>query len=103
MVFTKHLENVLKSVELPHPVSDLTHLRALFNRKGTYFEILIANFSKYEYPAGLIKVLQWPMDSKTKSRCCLGMLKINNLRRSSFRVIELGSYGPERECLNNNH
>ncbi len=46
---------------------------------------------------------QWPIGGKIKSRCPLGMLKVNNLRHSYLNVMKLGNYGPKGECLNDNH
>ncbi len=43
------------------------------------------------------------MSGKAKSRCHLGMLKVNKLRQSYLNVMKLENYGPKGECLNNNH
>jgi hypothetical protein len=43
------------------------------------------------------------MGGKAKSRCHLGMLKVNNLTYSYLNVIKFGNYGPKVEYLNNNH
>jgi hypothetical protein len=44
------------------------------------------------------------MDSKAKSRCHLGMLKVNKFKgHSSLNLKKLENYGPMGECLNNNH
>ncbi len=43
------------------------------------------------------------MGGKAKSRCRLGMLKVNKLRHNSHDVMKLENYGPTGECLNNNH
>ncbi len=45
----------------------------------------------------------WPMCGKTKSKCDLGVLKVNKLIHSYPNVMKLENYGPTRECLNNNH
>ncbi len=45
----------------------------------------------------------WPMGGKAKSRCCLGMLKVNTLRHSYLNVMKLESYSTTGECLNSNH
>ncbi len=50
-----------------------------------------------------IKVKQWAMGGKTKSRCHLGMLKVSKLRQSYLNVMKLESYGPTGEFPNNNH
>jgi hypothetical protein len=44
---------------------------------------------------------QWPMGGKAKSRCHLGMLKVNNLKHSYLNLMKLGNYGLIGECLNN--
>ena len=42
------------------------------------------------------------MGGKAKSRCHLGMLKVNKLKHSHLNVMKLENYGPTGECLNNN-
>jgi hypothetical protein len=42
------------------------------------------------------------MGGIAKSRCHLGMVKVNKLRHSYFNVIKLENYGPTGEYLNNN-
>jgi hypothetical protein len=39
------------------------------------------------------------MGGKAKSRCRLGMLKVNKLRRSYLNVMKLENYGATGECL----
>ena len=48
-------------------------------------------------------ILQWPMGGKAKSRCRLGILKVNKLRHSYISVMNLENNGPAGECLNNNN
>ncbi len=43
----------------------------------------------------------WSMGGKAKSRCRLGMLKVNNLKHSYLNVMKLGNYCLMGECLNN--
>jgi hypothetical protein len=43
------------------------------------------------------------MGGKAKSRCRLGMLKVNKLWQSYLNVMKLENYGTVGECLNNNH
>ncbi len=43
------------------------------------------------------------MGGRTKSGCCLGILKVNYSRHSYFSIMKLENYGPTGECLNNNH
>ncbi len=42
------------------------------------------------------------MGGKAKSRCRLGMLKVNQLRHSYLNVMKFENYGPTVECLHNN-
>ncbi len=42
------------------------------------------------------------MGGKAKSRCHLGMQKVNKLRQCYLDVIKLENYGPIREWLYNN-
>ncbi len=49
------------------------------------------------------QVFKWPMGGKAKSRCCLGMLKVNRLRHSYLIVMKLENYGPTGEWLINYH
>ncbi len=43
------------------------------------------------------------MGDKAKSRCHLGMLRVNTLRQSYFKAMKLEDCGPKGKCLNNNH
>jgi hypothetical protein len=43
------------------------------------------------------------MGGTAKSRCRLGMLKVNKFRQSYHNVMKLENYGPTGEGLNNNH
>jgi hypothetical protein len=43
------------------------------------------------------------MCGKAKSRCRLGKLKVNKLRRTCLNVMKLENYGSMGECLNNNY
>ncbi len=43
------------------------------------------------------------MGSKAKSRCRLGMLKVNKMKHSYLNVMKFENYGLTGECLNNNH
>jgi len=43
------------------------------------------------------------MGGTAKSRCHLGMLKVNKLRDSYLNVMKLYNYGPTGECLNAFH
>jgi hypothetical protein len=42
-------------------------------------------------------------EQQSQSRCCLGILKVNELRHRSLNEMKLANYGPTAEWLNNNH
>jgi hypothetical protein len=46
---------------------------------------------------------QWPMGSKAKSRCCLGMLKVSKLRHSYLDVMKLENYGSQGPIITKPH
>ncbi len=39
---------------------------------------------------------QWSIGSKAKSRCRLGMIKVNKLSHNPLNVMKLENYGPAR-------
>jgi len=51
-------------------------------------------------PSGAHFNAHWLMGGKAKSRCHLGMLKVNNLRHNNLNVMKLGNYSFKGECLN---
>jgi len=60
-----------------------------------------ALFNKTFFIMQCFKLWSMAISGKAKSRCRLGMLKVNNLRCSYLNVMKLGNYGLIRECLNN--